>query len=122
LILGADINNVVNEAAIRAATNHKKYVEVSDLSYAMEKVIAGPEKRSRVLVQEEKEVVAYHESGHALVGWLLEHTDALLKVIFFQKHLSNSLNFRLQLFRVQVPPLVLLSTRLAIENCSHEKR
>lgn len=48
----------------------------------MEKIIAGPEKRSRVLVQEEKEVVAYHESGHALVGWLLEHTDALLKVTF----------------------------------------
>ncbi|KAI6183513.1 Peptidase M41 and ATPase domain containing protein [Aphelenchoides bicaudatus] len=77
---GADVNNVVNEAAIRAATDHKKYVDVSDLNYAMEKVIAGPEKRSRVLVQEEKEIVAYHESGHALVGWLLEHTDALLKV------------------------------------------
>lgn len=70
----------MNEAAIRAATNKQRYVTVQDLSYAMEKIIAGPEKRSRVLVQEEKEIVAYHESGHALVGWLLEHTDALLKV------------------------------------------
>lgn len=48
LILGADINNVVNESAIRAATHHQKYVTMSDLNYAMEKVIAGPEKRSRV--------------------------------------------------------------------------
>lgn len=45
-------------------------------------LFSGPEKRSRVLMEEERNVVAYHESGHALVGWLLEHTDALLKVIF----------------------------------------
>ncbi|KAI6219682.1 AAA domain-containing protein [Aphelenchoides besseyi] len=77
---GADIANVVNESAIHAATNKQKYVSVADINYAMEKVIAGPEKRSRVLGKEEREVVAYHESGHALVGWLLEHTDALLKV------------------------------------------
>ncbi|KAI6232882.1 AAA domain-containing protein [Aphelenchoides fujianensis] len=77
---GADIANVVNEAAIHAATKQKKFVSNADIDYAMEKVIAGPEKRSRVLAKEEREVVAYHESGHALVGWLLEHTDALLKV------------------------------------------
>lgn len=45
--------------------------------------ILGPEKRSKVMVEEERQIVAYHESGHALVGWLLEHTDALLKVICF---------------------------------------
>jgi cell division protease FtsH len=60
-ILGADISNVVNEAAILAATKKQRSVTVQDLSNAMEKVIAGPEKRSRVLVQEEKEIVAYHE-------------------------------------------------------------
>lgn len=46
----------------------------------MDRILAGPEKRSKTLVFEEREIVAYHESGHALVGWLLEHTDALLKV------------------------------------------
>lgn len=77
---GADIANVCNESAIRAATAQRTQVEVDDVDYALQKIIAGPEKRSKVLVQEEREVVAYHESGHALVGWLLEHTDALLKV------------------------------------------
>ncbi|TMS38814.1 hypothetical protein L596_005455 [Steinernema carpocapsae] len=77
---GADIANVVNESAIRAATNQKTIVTIQDLDYALQRVLAGPEKRSKVLVKEELETVAYHESGHALVGWLLEHTDALLKV------------------------------------------
>ncbi|WKY07868.1 hypothetical protein Q1695_007394 [Nippostrongylus brasiliensis] len=77
---GADISNVVNEAAIRAASTGKKLVSVSELEYALDRVLAGAEKRSRTLVEEEREVVAYHEAGHALVGWLLEHTDALLKV------------------------------------------
>uniref|UniRef100_A0A0N4ZMN9 AAA domain-containing protein n=1 Tax=Parastrongyloides trichosuri TaxID=131310 RepID=A0A0N4ZMN9_PARTI len=77
---GADIANIVNEAAIHAASNKKTVVVEQDINYAIERVIAGPEKRSRTLVKEEKETVAYHEAGHALVGWLLEHTDALLKV------------------------------------------
>jgi len=70
----------VNEAAIRAASTGQKIVSVKELEFAMDRVLAGPEKRSRTLVKEERETVAYHESGHALVGWLLEHTDALLKV------------------------------------------
>ncbi|KAK6752134.1 hypothetical protein RB195_003511 [Necator americanus] len=77
---GADIANVVNEAAIRAASTGKRIVSVRELEYAMDRVLAGAEKRSRTLVEEEREIVAYHEAGHALVGWLLEHTDALLKV------------------------------------------
>lgn len=77
---GADIANVVNESAIHAATNFNKIVKLSDIDYALQKIIAGPEKRSKVMVEEERQIVAYHESGHALVGWLLEHTDALLKV------------------------------------------
>uniref|UniRef100_A0A914YZT0 AAA+ ATPase domain-containing protein n=1 Tax=Panagrolaimus superbus TaxID=310955 RepID=A0A914YZT0_9BILA len=77
---GADIANVVNEAAIHAASYQHKIVNVNDLSFAMDRILAGPEKRSKTLVLEEREIVAYHESGHALVGWLLEHTDALLKV------------------------------------------
>nr|CAD2128900.1 unnamed protein product [Meloidogyne enterolobii] len=77
---GADIKNVVNEAAIHAATAQKKMVKIADIDFALQKIVAGPEKRSRVLIKEEREIVAFHESGHALVGWLLEHTEALLRV------------------------------------------
>ncbi|CAD6190798.1 unnamed protein product [Caenorhabditis auriculariae] len=77
---GADISNVVNEAAIHAASHSQKLVSLKDLEFALDRVIAGAEKRSRSLVEEEREIVAYHEAGHALVGWMLEHTDALLKV------------------------------------------
>jgi len=77
---GADIANVVNEAALHAARELKDRIEKSDLEYSIERVVAGPEKKTQVLGIQEKNVVAYHESGHALVGWLLEHTDALLKV------------------------------------------
>ncbi|KAL7071069.1 hypothetical protein ACQ4LE_009961 [Meloidogyne hapla] len=77
---GADIKNVINEAAIHAATAQKKMVKIADIDFALQKIVAGPEKRSRVLIKEEREIVAFHESGHALVGWLLEHTEALLRV------------------------------------------
>eukprot|EP00081_Caenorhabditis_elegans_P028418 NP_872265.1 Uncharacterized protein CELE_Y108F1.1 [Caenorhabditis elegans] len=78
---GADIMNVCNESAIRAASNKCHVVTIKDMEYALDRVLAGSEKRSRSLVEEEREVVAYHEAGHALVGWMLEHTDALLKVL-----------------------------------------
>ena len=58
---------------------HSK-VTTENLEYSIERVIAGPEKKTSVLNAVEREVVAYHESGHALVGWMLQHTDALLKV------------------------------------------
>ncbi|CAI2349868.1 unnamed protein product [Caenorhabditis sp. 36 PRJEB53466] len=77
---GADIMNVCNESAIRAASDKHNVVTIKDVEYALDRVLAGSEKRSRSLVEEEREVVAYHEAGHALVGWMLEHTDALLKV------------------------------------------
>lgn len=77
---GAEIANVCNEAALNAAKHCKKMVTESDLEYAIERVVGGTEKRSTVISPDERKIVAYHESGHALVGWLLEHTDALLKV------------------------------------------
>lgn len=77
---GAGINTVVNEAAIRAASYKKTIVTIKELDYALQRTLAGAEKRSQTMVKEEKEIVAYHEAGHALVGWLLKHTDALLKV------------------------------------------
>ncbi|RVE50496.1 hypothetical protein evm_004825 [Chilo suppressalis] len=77
---GADIANVCNEAALHAARYKQSLVRAGDLEYAIERVVGGTEKRSHAMSPAEKKIVAYHESGHALIGWLLEHTDALLKV------------------------------------------
>lgn len=77
---GADIANVANEAALHAARVGKTVVHTDDLEVAIERVVGGPEKRSTVIGPQEKRVIAFHECGHALIGWLLPHTDALLKV------------------------------------------
>jgi AFG3 family protein len=77
---GADIHNVCNEAALIAARHLKNEVDEGDFEAAIERVIAGLEKKSRVLSPEEKKTVAYHEAGHAVAGWYLEHADPLLKV------------------------------------------
>ncbi|ERL84158.1 hypothetical protein D910_01531 [Dendroctonus ponderosae] len=77
---GADIANVCNEAALHAARQKQHKVTGNDLEYAVERLVGGTEKRSHSMSPQEKSIVAYHESGHALVGWMLEHTDALLKV------------------------------------------
>lgn len=77
---GADIANVCNEAALHAARNEHDYVEESDFESAIERVIVGLERKSRVLSKDEKKTVAYHEAGHAICGWFLEHADPLLKV------------------------------------------
>merc|ERR1719220_1060460 len=77
---GADLANLVNEAALHAARDLQETVREANLEYAVERVVAGPEKKTKMLSAEERMTVAYHESGHALVGWMLQHTDALLKV------------------------------------------
>ncbi|KAJ8785969.1 hypothetical protein J1605_006929 [Eschrichtius robustus] len=77
---GADIANICNEAALHAAREGHTAVHTSSLDYAVERVLAGAAKKSQVLSKEEQKVVALHESGHALVGWLLEHTEAVGKV------------------------------------------
>ncbi|RHZ46532.1 hypothetical protein Glove_615g1 [Diversispora epigaea] len=77
---GADIANVCNEAALIAARYQKNSVSEEHFEQAIERVIAGIEKKSRVLSPEEKKTVAYHEAGHAVAGWFLEHADPLLKV------------------------------------------
>jgi len=77
---GADINNICNEAAIHAARDQKLHVDKEDFEYSVERILAGAEKKTRLLPPVEKKVVAYHESGHALVGWMLQHTDALLRI------------------------------------------
>merc|ERR1719391_1348629 len=89
---GADIANVVNEAALHAARELQEKVGKKNLEYAIERVIAGPEKKTGILNPHEKNIVAYHESGHALVGWMLEHTDAFLKVTILPRT-SQALGF-----------------------------
>jgi cell division protease FtsH len=77
---GADLKNLANEAAILAARRDKKVIEMSELEEAVEKVLLGPERKSRVLSDKEKRIAAYHESGHALVSQLLPQSDPVHKV------------------------------------------
>ena len=77
---GADVANVCNEAALIGARYAADSVNLSHFEAAIERVIAGLEKKSRVLSPEEKKVVAHHEAGHAVAGWFLEHAHPLLKV------------------------------------------
>lgn len=77
---GADIANVCNEAALHAARKDKTFVNASDFEYAIERVVGGTEKRSSAMTLDERRIIAYHECGHALVGWLLKHADPILKV------------------------------------------
>ena len=77
---GADIANVCNEAALIAARKGKTGVEMIDFQDAIDRVIGGLEKKNKIISKEEKEVIAYHEAGHAICGWFLEHAYPLLKV------------------------------------------
>ena len=77
---GADLANLVNEAAILAARRSKKTVTFDEFGEAIDRVIAGPERKSRIINHREKEITAYHEGGHALVGHLLPHADPVQKV------------------------------------------
>lgn len=77
---GADLANLTNEAALLAARKNQKKITMADLESSIERVIAGPEKKSKVISEKEKWLVCYHESGHALVGYLLPNTDPVHKV------------------------------------------
>lgn len=77
---GADLENLVNEAAILAARRNGKSITMEDLEEAVEKVIAGPERKNRVISEEERKVIAYHEAGHALVIKMLPNTDPIHKI------------------------------------------
>ncbi|MFN4124025.1 MAG: ATP-dependent zinc metalloprotease FtsH [Flavobacteriales bacterium] len=77
---GADIANVCNEAALIAARKNKESVNKQDFLDAVDRIIGGLEKKNKIISQHEKKVIAYHESGHAVVSWLLEHASPLVKV------------------------------------------
>ena len=117
---GADIANVCNEAALVAARYGASAVHWKQFEQAIDRVIAGLERKTRILSPEEKKTVAYHEAGHAVAGWFLQHADPLLKVrsternIHFLKQKKN----RFRLFLEEVEFLDLLSTCLLIKTCT----
>lgn len=77
---GADIANICNESALVAARRDKHEVDMSDFNYALDRVIGGLEKKNKFISPKEKEIIAYHEAGHAICGWYLEHASPLVKV------------------------------------------
>lgn len=77
---GADIANVCNEAALIAARKNKQAVDMDDFNQALDRVIGGLEKKNKLIHKSEKEIIAYHEAGHAICGWFLEHASPLVKV------------------------------------------
>ncbi len=77
---GAELANLCNEAALMAARRNKKKVEMIDFQDAIERVVAGLEKKNKLISPNERKIVAFHEAGHAIVGWFLEYTDPVLKV------------------------------------------
>ena len=77
---GAEIANVCNEAALIAARRNKKAVDMDDFNYALDRVIGGLEKKNKLISPSEKKIIAFHEAGHAICGWYLEHASPLVKV------------------------------------------
>ncbi|MCD6361163.1 MAG: ATP-dependent zinc metalloprotease FtsH, partial [Armatimonadetes bacterium] len=92
---GADIENMVNEAALLAARHEKTEIEPEDFDEALERVIAGPERKSRVISDEDRRVLAYHEAGHALVGYLIPDFDEVYKVTILPR--GQSLGYTISL-------------------------
>ena len=86
---GADLANLVNEAAILAARRNKKKISMSEFNEAVDRVIAGPERKSRVITPREKEIIAYHEAGHALVGHLLPNADPPYKISIVSRGMAG---------------------------------
>ncbi|HLR76564.1 MAG TPA: ATP-dependent zinc metalloprotease FtsH, partial [Balneolaceae bacterium] len=85
---GAELANLCNEAALLAARRDKDEVEMIDFQDSIERVVAGLEKKNKIISPEERNIVAFHESGHAIVGWYLEHTDPVLKVSIVPRGLA----------------------------------
>ncbi|MCL1890754.1 MAG: ATP-dependent zinc metalloprotease FtsH [Coriobacteriia bacterium] len=92
---GADLANLMNEAALLTARRGKKLITMTELSEAMEREIAGPERKGRIITEKEKTTIAYHESGHALVGHILENSDPVHKISIISR--GQALGYTLSL-------------------------
>ena len=86
--VGADIENLVNEAAILAARRNQKQVSMDEFQEAIERVVAGPERRSRLITDDEKEIIAYHEAGHAVVQHVLPNCDPVRKITIVSRGMA----------------------------------
>jgi cell division protease FtsH len=94
--VGADLANIVNEAALLAARKNKESVEMADIEEAIDRVVAGLEKKNRLMSKKEKEIVAFHESGHAIVASLLPNADPVRRISIIPRGIS-ALGYTLQL-------------------------
>ena len=92
---GADLENLLNEAALLAARRNKNAIDMSDCDEAIDRVMVGPERKSVVMTQKEKEVTAYHESGHALIGGLTEKSDPVHKVTIIPRGMAMGITWSL---------------------------
>ncbi len=92
---GADLANLMNEAALLAARRHKEDIGSDEVEEAMERVMAGPERKSRVITEAERRIIAYHESGHALVGHVLTHSDPIHKISIVSR--GQALGYTMQI-------------------------
>ncbi len=91
---GADLANLINEAALLSARQRKEKIDQSEVEEAMERVMAGPERKSRLITQKERRIIAYHESGHALVGHVLENSDPIHKISIISR--GQALGYTMQ--------------------------
>ncbi len=87
--VGADIENVINEGAILAARRNKRTIGMAEMQEAIERVRMGPERRSRLMTPEEKEIISYHEAGHALVSYFMTNTDPVQKVTIVPRGMAG---------------------------------
>ncbi len=85
---GADLENLFNEAALLTARHNKKKITMEEIQESIERIIAGPEKKSRIISDEEKKIIAYHEAGHALVAYYLPHADPIHKISVISRGMS----------------------------------
>ncbi len=111
---GADLANVINEGALLAARKNKDLVELSDLEEAIERVMAGPQKRSNIMSEREKKIVSYHECGHTLVAKMLPGTDPVHKVSILSRGFALGYTLQLPLEDKYLTSKVDITNRLAI--------
>jgi cell division protease FtsH len=125
---GADLENLLNEAALLAARNNKTAVDMTDCEEAIDRVIAGPQRKSRIISHREKEIVAYHEGGHALVGKMLPNAVPLHKITIIPRGMALGVTMQLPtedrylMSRAEIVDriTVLLGGRVAEELIFHE--
>ncbi|RME42194.1 MAG: ATP-dependent metallopeptidase FtsH/Yme1/Tma family protein, partial [Deltaproteobacteria bacterium] len=111
---GADLENVVNEAALLAARENKEFIEMKDFERAKDKVLMGTERRSMVMSEEEKRITAFHEAGHTLVATLLENTDPIHKVSIIPRGMALGLTQQIPIDERHTYPREYLENRIAI--------